>query len=45
MVTDISIVMTGEEIFDEYKNRIIIPLMESDCVLTSLLYEGSVENH
>lgn len=45
MGIDISIFMTDEEIFEEYKKRIIIPLMESDCVLTSLLYEGSVENH
>ena len=32
-------------IFDEYKKRLILPLMESDCILTSLLYEGSVRNH
>jgi len=37
--------MTVEEFLKEYKERPVLPLMETDCVLTALLYEGRVKNY
>ena len=37
--------MTIEDFLYECEKRLLLPLMETDCILTSLLFEGSVRNY
>lgn len=39
------LIMTSEDFIEEYKERLIESLMDTDCIVTALLYGGCVGNY